>query len=284
MERRFTPSTHRWALWVGGPLMTVLYVVGWLGFARMLPTPSPSLTPQELSDWLVDHRSGMLVGCMLMVAGCGLWGSWVAAISVWTFRTESRYPVLTFTQLISVAAGTTFFIFDTLFWGVAAFRAGEIDPEITQTLWDIGWFGFLFTITVYIVWAVAWSLGVLLNPPEHQVFPRWAAYITFGSVMCWSPGLLIIFFKEGPFSYSGQLAMWLPISEFFIWLAIIDVLARKAIKRQIVLSQLEALELGSDHGVYPPRDDLNLRGNLIPAQPTSVSRDAGAADLASVSN
>lgn len=252
MEQRFVPSMHRWALWTGGPLMTVLYLIGWLVCARMVPTPSPSWTAAQLSAWLVQHGTGMLLGCMLMIAGCGLWGAWVAALTVWTFRTESRFPVLTFTQLISVAAGLTFFIFDTLFWGVAAFRAGQVNPEITQQMWDIGWFGFLFTITVYIVWAVAWALGILVNPPENQVFPRWAAFITFGSAMCWSGGLLVIFFKSGPFSYAGVPAMWLPISEFFVWLVIIDVLARKAVKRQEQQCILENLRNGDGYGIYPP--------------------------------
>jgi hypothetical protein len=246
--------------------MTVLYLVGWLGFARMVPTPSPSWTAEHLSQWLVAHGTGLQAGCLLMIAGCGLWGSWVAALTVWTFRTESRFPVLTFTQLICVAAGLVFFIFDTLFWSVAAFRAGEVNPQITQQLWDVGWFGFLFTITVYVVWAVAWALGILLNPPDYQVFPRWAAYVTFGSVMCWSTGLVIIFFKSGPFSYAGVPAMWLPISEFFVWLVIIDVLARKAIRRQEHLSLLEGIEKGEMYGLYPPSrtDAVAARVPLTP--------------------
>jgi hypothetical protein len=252
MEQRFTPSVHRLALLVGGPVMTLLYVVGWLVFAQMLPTPSPHWDAERLDAWLADHKTGMMLGCLFMIAGCGLWGTWVAAISVWTFRTESRFPVLTFTQLICVAAGLTFFIFDTLFWAVATFRAGETDPAVTQQMWDVGWFGFLFTITVYIAWAIAWALGVLLNPPEHQVFPRWTAYVTFGSVMCWSPGLVIIFFKEGPFSYAGVCGMWLPITEFFVWLLIIDVYARKAIKRQEEVTRLEGMERGPAFGLYPP--------------------------------
>jgi hypothetical protein len=248
--------------------MTVLYIVGWLVFARMLPTPSPDWSAQELSDWLVEHKPGFLIGCVFMIGGCGLWGWWVAAISVWTFRTESRFPVLTFTQLICVAAGVTFFIFDTLFWAVAAFRAGETNPQITQQMWDIGWFGFLFTIMVYVSWAVAWALGILLNPSEYQVFPRWAAYVTFGSVLCWIPGMLVIFFKQGPFAYSGPLAMWLPISEFFVWLAIIDYLARKAVKRQEQLSKLEGIERGEEYGLYQPSDD----DDILPARSEHVSR------------
>jgi hypothetical protein len=279
VEKRFIPTTHRWALWVGGPLMTVMYLVGWLVFARMLPTPSPGWDAERLSRWLVDHGTGMLFGCLLMIAGCGLWGAWVAALTVWTYRTESRFPVLTFTQLICVAAGLTFFIFDTLFWSVAAYRAGQINPEITQQMWDIGWFGFLFTITVYIVWAVAWALGILLNPPEYQVFPRWAAFVTFGSVMCWSTGLVIIFFKQGPFSYAGVPAMWLPISEFFVWLVIIDVLARKAITRQEKLNLAEGREKGDHYGLYPAS-----RTAAVAARTTAAAASATASSGAELSS
>jgi hypothetical protein len=118
-------------------------------------------------------------------------------------------------------------------------------------MWDVGWFGFLFTITVYIAWAVAWSLGVLLNPPEHQIFPRWTAYMTLASVCCWMPGLLQIFFKHGPFSYNGVGAMWLPISEFFVWLVFLDIAARKAIKRQVALSIAEGEARGPEYGIWP---------------------------------
>lgn len=267
MDQRFTPSVHRAALWVGGPVMTLLYIVGWLVCAQMVPTPSPHWSSEELSQWIVDHKPGITFGCLLMIAGTGLWGSWVAAITVWTFRTESRFPVLTFTQLICVGAGLVFFIFDTLFWSVAVFRAGSTSPDVTQQMWDIGWFGFLFTITVYIVWAVAWSLGVLLNPPEYQMFPRWTAYVTLGSVTCWSPGLLVIFFKQGPFSYAGALGMWLPITEFFVWLVIIDVYARKAVKRQEEMSRLEGIERGPEYGLYPPaRQDRPIVRDVAPGR------------------
>jgi hypothetical protein len=265
---------HRLALWVGGPLMTVLYIVGWLVCARMVPTPSPGWSAEHLSAWIVDHKPGLTIGCFFMIAGTGLWGAWTAAISVWTFRTEARFPVLTFAQLISVAAGVTFFMFDTLFWSVAVFRAGSTDPAVTQQMWDVGWFGFLFTIVVYMVWAISWCLGVLLNPPEHQVFPRWVAYITLGSVICWSPGLLIIFFnKGGPFSYAGVNGMWLPITEFFVWLLIVDISARKAIRRQEAVTRQEGIERGPEYGIFPP-PDLDFRGvDTLDERPTEASRN-----------
>ncbi len=46
--------------------------------------------------------------------------------------------------------------------------------------------------------------------------------------------------------------MWLPISEFFVWLVIIDVMARKAVRRQERSSLLEGMERGDEYGLYPP--------------------------------
>ena len=251
MEKRFTPRTHRLCLWAGGPVMSVLYIFGWL-FARLVPVPAPYWPAQRLTDWLVGHQIHFLIGCAIMIGAAGLWGMWCAALSVWTYKTESRFPVLFAAQIISVAAGLTIFIFDELFWTVAAFRAGQRSPEITQAIWDIGWFGFLFSITVYIAWAVSLALGMLWNPPEHQLFPRWAGFLTIGSALCWSAGLLIAFFKQGQFAYNGSLAMWLPLGEFFIWLAIMTFLALRAISRQEEISRGEAMQRGAEYGVYEP--------------------------------
>lgn len=267
MEKRFTPKTHRLCLWMGGPFMSVLYILGWVVFARLVPAPAPNWPAERLTDWLVGHQIQFLIGCAIMIGAAGLWGMWCAALSVWTFKTESRFPVLFAAQIISVAAGLTIFILDELFWTVAAFRAGQRSPEITQAIWDIGWFGFLFSITVYIAWAVSLALGILWNPPEHQLFPRWAGFMTIGSALCWSAGLLIAFFKQGQFAYNGGLAMWLPLGEFFVWLAVMTVLGLRAISQQEELSRREAMEKGPHYGVYEPGEHETVESI---DQPTST--------------
>lgn len=85
--------------------------------------------------------------------------------------------------------------------------------------------------------------------------------------------------------------MWLPISEFFVWLVIIDVSARLAIRRQVELSRREGLELGDAYGVYPPRDpDPSLDPDLsldqtpwrVPAGASSMNLSAGVSAQAPV--
>jgi hypothetical protein len=138
-------------------------------------------------------------------------------------------------------------------------------------LWDLGWLAFLITIPVYIAWAVAWSLGVLLNPSEHQIFPRWSAYVTLGSVVLWTPSVLTMLFKEGPLSYSGVGGMWLPIIEFFVWLIIVDVNARLGLRRQEERTPLEGVERGEGFGLYPPERQARLTAQ----RGDSTGNDAG---------
>ena len=271
MEKRFTPRAHRLCLWAGGPVMSIVYIIGWVVFAKLIPAPSPHWSAEHLTAWIVDHKTGFLVGCAIMIGAAGLWGMWCASLSVWTYKTESRFPVLYTAQVISVCAGLTIFIFDELFWTVAAFRAGQRSPEITQAIWDIGWFGFLFSITVYIAWAVSLALGIIWNPPRHQLFPRWSGYMTIGSALCWSAGLLIVFFKDGQLAYNGGIGMWWPLIEFFIWLAIMTVLGLRAISRQEEICRQEAAELGDEYGVYSPSSGDPLEDgdeDVAPLQPS----------------
>jgi hypothetical protein len=80
--------------------------------------------------------------------------------------------------------------------------------------------------------------------------------MTLASALCWSTGIVIVFFKSGPFGYSGALAMWLPLAEFFVWLVVMSYLALKAISRQEALCRQEGLDKGEGFGVYPAHKGL----------------------------
>jgi len=247
MEQRMTPKAHRFCLWMG-PVMSVIYMIGFIPLAGFWPVPTPDWSPDELSAWLVENRGAFQIGCAMMIASAALFGPWGSALAIWTRKTEVRFPVLYVTQIVALATGLTIFVLIQLFWGIASFRAGDISPEITQTMFDIGWFMFLFDISPFIVWACALALGILWNPPEHQLYPRWAGYFTLAVCLCWSAGLMVLFFKSGPFAYNGLLSMWLPLGMFFVWLGVMTVLGLKAVTKQEALCRLE----GGDRGVYEP--------------------------------
>lgn len=231
MEQRITPKAHRFCIWAGAAMM-LAYLLGFVIFAKLVPVPSPNWSAERLTAWLSDHKVAFQVGCVFMITGASLIGPWGAALAIWTRRTEERFPVLYATQIVSIGAGAAIFVLIEVFWAVAAFRVGEVSAELTQAMFDVSWFLFLFASPPFIVWIVALALGILWNPPEHQYFPRWAGYLTLVLALDLMLALMMVFFKTGPFSYSGLLALWLPFGSFFAWALVMIVLGLKAISRQ----------------------------------------------------
>ena len=139
-----------------------------------------------------------------------------------------------------------------IFWAVAAYRATEIDVQITQALFDSGWFLFLWIGPVFYIWVISFGVGILINPPEYQLFPRWIGYYSLASVLCWALGLMFVFFYEGPTAYSGMLPTWIPLIEFFVWMKILTIYGFRAIR----LQEKECMrESGPGLGVYKPTLD-----------------------------
>jgi len=50
--------------------------------------------------------------------------------------------------------------------------------------------------------------------------------------MLFTPGQLILFFKDGPFSWHGILALYLPFVAFFLWILIMSIAVLQAATRR----------------------------------------------------
>ena len=247
-DMRMTPAAHRLCLW-GGHLCTVLYMGGFL-LAGFLPIPGPDWPADKLAHWLADNKTVYQIGCLLMLLGAGAMGPWGAALSIWTRKTEARFPVIYIAQIVSLAASVALFIVIEIFWSLAAFRATEISVEITQMLYDAGWYFFLWIGPPFYIWVATFAIGILMNPPEHQMFPRWIGYFSLASVLCWGMGTMMVFFRSGPTSYSGMLPTWIPLIEFYIWMQILTYYGFRAVRLQEEACRKETEE---GMGVYAPK-------------------------------
>lgn len=241
MEQRFSPKAHRLYLCMGA-VLCLAYFIGFFPLAEFLPPPSPSWTPERLSAWIVEHRTGLQLACALMVLGATLAAPWGAALAVWTRKAESHFPLFYATQLISLGCAVCIIVLVNIFWAAAAFRAGETSPQITQALWDLGWFLFTFSVPPFIVWFVSLALGILWNPPEHQLFPRWSAYMTLALCLNWIADVLIVFFKAGQWTYTGFTGMWLIFGTFSLWVYVMTYIGFKAVSRQEQICRREEAE------------------------------------------
>lgn len=272
-----TPAAHRLCLMMG-PLLTFMYLSGFVFLAKFAPIPNPDWPADQLAVWLVEHKTAYQAGCLLMLVAGGLLAPWGASLSMWTRKAEARFPVIYVAQITSLAAATALFVIIAIFWALASYRAGEVPPELTQMMFDAGWFLFLWVGPPFYLWAIFLGLGILLNPPTHQLFPRWVGFFTLGSSLCWLMGLMMVFFRSGPTAYSGMLPTWIPLGEFFTWMVIVSVLGWRAIDKQEALCRQED---GPDGGVYVPTWQQPIEDPSWVPRPVSRATPQRRADLVS---
>jgi len=218
-----------------GLLLVLAYVVpGLLGFAVFAgfwPPPGPDLTAQEISDYFVDHRTGLIIGMVLM-AFCGPWYvTWSAAISRVIGRIEGPMGILANVQFLGgVLTGLVTFTPATI-WITAAIRAESHSPETIQTLYDFGWMFFDTTFVCSALQAIAIGVAVLIDRRPTPLFPRWFAWMSFLTAACYVPLMLMPFFRTGPVAWNGVVSFWVVFVEFFLFTAVATVLTWRALRR-----------------------------------------------------
>jgi hypothetical protein len=215
-----------------GPLFTLMWLGGAgpvSGFTFILPPSAGNSSAETLASY-TEHLTAIRVGCVLMIFASMLYTAWNMAISMLARRLEGERPILFYIQLLSIAACVVVVMFIGFFWGVAAFRAGQSSPEVTQALNDLGWFGVLFTGAPFAAYQIA--LGVAILRSEEIVFPRWVGYLNLFVSVFMIEASLIIFFKTGPFSQNGLFVFYLPMVIFFVWICTMSWQVFRAVKAE----------------------------------------------------
>ena len=228
--KTFNPTVLKFCAWMG-PAFTALWLIGSAPLADFVFVPPPSAadsavqTVQNYTDNLTQVR----LGCVVMIFASALYAPWGMAISMYARKAETGRPILFYTQVVSLAACVVVIMFIGFFWGIAAFRPGDVSPEITQTWNDAGWFGVLFTGAPFTMWAFAVAAAIFLDRSERPAFPRWAAYLNVWAGLLYIEACLMLFFKEGAFSQNGILVFYIPVAVFFVWIVTMSVLTMRAV-------------------------------------------------------
>jgi len=205
-----------------GPVATLLVFLGFVVISGFVPPESPSASSQAIADYYSQNATQIRVGMLVTMFGFTLLLPFGIAVAAATRRIEDR-PLLSNLQIACVAVGALEGVMSTFIWAAAAFRPGEIDPDITRTLNDLGWFSFLFDVPPFMVWLAAIGIAILRDPREEPLLPRWVGYLNLWIALLIFPAGLMAFFKHGPFGFNGLFALYEPVFLFFTWVVVMTI-------------------------------------------------------------
>ncbi|NGX09979.1 hypothetical protein UI24_23200 [Mycobacteroides franklinii] len=199
------------AVGIGG--IAIAFVVGWLLLARFaIPVPSPAWSAEQLAGFYVEHKNRIRLGCTVALAFMPLFALVLGVGLARLRRAEKGTPVFSYALVILIPVALILLILPFIAWSVAAFRPGQLDPEITQTLNDLGWFLFLFPWSVLTVIFTLVAIATLRAERGSEPLPRWSAYLLLWCGLLLAGSVLIIFFTDGPFAYSGVVGLYIPMA------------------------------------------------------------------------
>ncbi|HWU20012.1 MAG TPA: hypothetical protein VN088_00690 [Nocardioides sp.] len=190
--------------------------------------PSFSASSSAISSFYVEHRTRTLLLMTFCSLSMPFLIAWTIQIAVMLWRrTELSRPAIV-VAIVSLSSTPVLLSFDLTFFGVAAYRAGHISPDVTQALSDIAWIGSM------LIWppltAAMVIIGVLiLQLDTRALFPRWLGWYSLWCAAAEPFQGLIIFFKHGPFGPRGITTWYLAVPTWGFWIVAMSVVMVRAL-------------------------------------------------------
>lgn len=214
-----------------GAVFDILFMIGWCFIAGLFPPPSAAASAEEIAAFYANNTTAIRAGLIIAMAGCTFYVPFVAVISAQMRRIPGVSPVLVHTQALSGLAGMMIILLPVMTWMTATFRP-ERDPNLILLLNDLGWLLFTITFAPFVAQNCALALAILGDKGAEPVFPRWAAYFTLWTAFSFIPAVLIIYFKTGPFAWTGLIGLWIPLGLFTVWIFVMLSLLLRAIGQE----------------------------------------------------
>lgn len=213
-----------------GFFAVIFFIIGGSVLGGMLP---PLLNagdaPEEFARKVSENVFPIRIGSIFLLLSFALFGPFGAGIAAQTRRAETN-PAFSYVQLVFTAGGTTIALLVAFAWAVMAFRPDVYHPTTVQLLADFAYVLALFSVPLFGGWCLVIALPILFAEESEAAFPRWVAYINLWAAVLFVPGQLILFFKHGPFSWHGIVALWIPFVAFFAWIMVMSVAMLQAVR------------------------------------------------------
>jgi hypothetical protein len=157
-----------------------------------------------------------------MASGAALFGPWLAVLTRRLKRIEGHGPATAYCELALGALLIFEIILPLAILQVVVFRP-ERSPSETLILSDLFVLLFISPVYTFLVELLVTGIAILRDKQEHPVFPGWMGVVNLVVAVLSVPGIVVIFVKSGPFTWSGALGFWVPAAAFGIWVVVMTV-------------------------------------------------------------
>lgn len=237
--------SQRVILW-WGIVFAVIYGVAFVFLLQMVPPPDATFSAQEVADWYSERHDEIRIGATI-----GAWtGAFMlpifAVLTIQVHRQEPGRPIWSVMTAMGGAMMSLFLVLPPLFWGVAAYTEGRLDPEVTTLMHELGTLTLVTTDQYYIfAWVALVAISFIPTTMKHSPFPRWYGYFTAWTAFMFEAGAIAFLPRTGPFAWDGLLVFWSPLTLFSIWIAVTSYQVFAALRGQRAEAEAAAQQQGA---------------------------------------
>ena len=221
-------KSNIYGVWSGGLFLAFFGIGLWL-LSGFIPPHLPSAGPEEIVAIYEESRLGIRTGMVIVMFAGSLFLPWTVMWSQLIKKMENGGSFLSQCQLTGGITASLFFTIPSLFWQVAAFRENN-PPELIHIMNDAGWLYLTSPVPPFLIALIPLGIAILNDKNDVPLIPRWFGFATLWLALIFLPGIMVYFFKSGPFAWNGFLAFWIPVIGLSFWFPAAMVLAIKAIK------------------------------------------------------
>ena len=214
-----------------GPAFVLCLFGGWGLLGGFIPLIPPADSAADVAAVYATNPTLHRIGLIIAMAGAFLTLPFALAISMQMRRTELRTPILSVLQFASGLIVTVVLIIPILLFAGNAFRP-ERAAELTQLVNDLSYEMLILPWPPLIGQLGALAMAVFTDRRTQPVFPRWLGYYNLWVAVLLLPASMILFFKSGPFAWTGVIGFWIPAAVFGTWYLVMTVYLLRAIKQE----------------------------------------------------
>jgi hypothetical protein len=233
-------SIQRVSLWLSG-FFGAAMLVAFVAFPGFFPPMSPRMSADQVSEFYRDNQAAVWFS-MITFNFCAVMLMPLFMVIVYQMkRMATPTQVFAYSYLSAVVGSVTLFALADMFWLIAAFRP-ERAPSLVLLLNDLAWVTFIAPVGMLIGQNLSLALGIFFDAREKPIFPRWVAVVSIATAIAIAPSAASVAVTSGPFAWDGAVSFWLRNGAYFVFLATMFLVVRRAIAREERDEPAEAVE------------------------------------------